>query len=145
MSKSGQGEVFGAYGGIMRFDFKYVPDEWPKKKHHGNRSIPGFVPGRGGELVGKCPNAMSTDLCERLLNEGIAYSSGRWSKPYPQNIYNIHAGAIYRATQTQPGVSYHGFPVLPAELKQLPRALKEQLLNLAEKKNCRQKIERLLF
>lgn len=124
--------------------YKYAPDENPKRKHHWNKNIAGFAKGRGGQLVGKCPNKLPIAACEELLNNGIQYSSPRWEKPYPQNIFNILDGTVYRATHTVGGVSYHGFPAMPNELKRLPRDLKDQLLQLAEKKNCRQKIAQLL-
>lgn len=124
--------------------YKYVPDEYPKRKHHWNQNIAGFVKGRGGELVGKCPNKLPLQQCEDLLNSGIPYCSPRWQKPYPQSIFNILGDTVYRATQTVGGVSYHGFPALPNELRQLPRDFKDQLLKLAQRKGCQQKIARQL-
>jgi hypothetical protein len=119
--------------------------ESPDRKHKRgwNQPEPGFVNERG-ELVGKCPTTISPQLAEELLNEGLCFSDERWSHQYPERIYNIYDGQLYRATPTNPGVSYHGFPEHPKRAMELPRELKDRILQLAREKGCEAEVRRCL-
>lgn len=77
-----------------------------RNKHCWNNPYAGFVPGRRGP-IGKCSNTITNAIAEHFLNNGIPLDDdGDW----PEEIYNVHDGAIYVAVPTRPGVSYHGYP-----------------------------------
>jgi hypothetical protein len=124
--------------------WKYLPSPDRKHKKGWDKNEPGFVDGPRGHKIGKCPKNMTVATAEKLLNNGIPFSSERWREDYPQQIYNIHDGQVYRATPTVPGESYHGFPELPGRLEELPRDLKKQLLELAETLGCSAKVNKWL-
>jgi hypothetical protein len=123
----------------------WIYEENPDRKHKRNwdRPEPGFVRERGG-VVGKCPTSVTIELAEMLLNNGIEYFPPRWPHRYPQRIYNIHDGQLYRGTPTNPGTSYHGFPENPADAQELPRGLKNRILELARQKDCEAEVRRCL-
>lgn len=123
--------------------WQYVESSDRKHKRGWNEPNPDFVDERG-EKVGKCPTTISAALAEDLLNTGLAYSPERWPHAYPNRIYNIHDGHLYRATPTVPGVSYHGFPEHPKRAMQLPKDLKDRILELARQCGCEQEISRCL-
>ena len=83
-----------------------------KWKHHWDRDHAGFVR-RGPNRIGKCPAGMSLSDAQALINDAVPYRSPRWRRSYPQRLYAISGGVVYRATPTNPGVSYHGFPEHP--------------------------------
>jgi hypothetical protein len=87
----------------------YEPDEVPKRKHHWKEPRAGFVM-VGNVLIGKCPSTMTLESAEELLNSGVEWSPKGWQREYPQRIYAVSDGVLYRATPTNPGRSYHGFP-----------------------------------
>src|SRR5207237_601058 len=101
----------------------YEPDPARKHKRGWDKDHQGFVR-VANSIVGKCPHGMTVDECRELLNTGIEYHPKRWTHDYPDRIYNIRNGVVYRATPTTPGVSYHGFPELQERLEKLPRELK---------------------
>jgi hypothetical protein len=115
----------------------YEPDEDPKRKHHWDQNEAGFVT-VGATFVGKCPNGMSMQLAQTLLDTGIEWSPKMWVEPYPQRIYCVWGGVLYRATPTIPGRSYHGFPEHPSRFPPGNRALRNQIIELARKRNCEQ-------
>jgi hypothetical protein len=119
----------------------YEAEEAPKRKHAWSNSCPGFVKHRGA-LVGKCPHDLTTEEAERLLNTGLPYPSERWGKDWPDRIYVVHEGAVYRAVPTVAGRSYHGFPELPSELRRLPRTFRESLLSKARELGCEDQVRR---
>jgi len=125
--------------------WRYEPSPDRKHKRDWDRSEPGFVVIRGEE-VGKCPTSLTIEQVELLLNENerVEYSSPRWPHPYPERIYNVHQGQLYRATPTVPGNSYHGFPENPARALNLPPDLKNRILDLARHKNCEVEVSRCL-
>jgi hypothetical protein len=120
----------------------YEPDERPKRKHHWDRPHAGFVKVRG-MWVGKCPNDVSIEEAEHLLNQGLQLPLGQ-ATDAPRRICIIHRQILYRATPTNPGRSYHAFPERPVEIRQLPRAEREAILQLAERQGCRATIEQWL-
>jgi len=85
--------------------------------------------------VSKCPSDLTVADAEQMLNAGIEWSSARWPNDHPQRIYAVLDGVVYRATPTNPGVSYHGFPEL---IESLPpdRALRVRLLAAAKAQEC---------
>lgn len=104
--------------------------EHPKRKHGWDRAEAGFeviqdVP------VGKCPNGFSGALAESLLNSGVPFHNSRSGRDWPDRIYVVHEGVLYRATPTNPGRSYHGFPELPSEFNRLPSDVREAIWGVA--------------
>jgi hypothetical protein len=114
--------------------WRYEPDETPKRKHHWSKNIAGVAEVKGAR-ISKCPSDLTLADAELMLNDGIEWSSARWPYDYPQRIYAVLNGDVYRATPTIPGVSYHGFPEL---IESLPpgRDLRVQLLAIARAQNC---------
>src|SRR5690554_2428452 len=106
-----------------------------RTKHCWNQPRAGFEPSRRGQ-VGKCSNQITDAVATELLNEGLPDEDGRQrsqeNKSYPQRIYNVFDGAIYVAVPTQPGKSYHGYPVRGP----LPRKLLKKLRQKAEEAGC---------
>jgi hypothetical protein len=84
---------------------------------------------------------MDMQSAQGLLNQGIPWSPKAWSKPYPQRLYVVHQGSVYRATPTNPGTSYHGFPEM---LERLPpgRKLREQILERARALGCEAEVNK---
>lgn len=113
--------------------WRYEPDERPKRKHGWDKNEAGFVE-EDGVPVGKCPKNMSIAEAEALLNEGVPLGADGGDSA-PRRIYAIHGGVLYRAVPTNPGVSYHGFPELPASFWRLPRRSRERVFEYARKRN----------
>jgi len=128
---------------ILSMPWEYEPDPARKHKRGWTHDFHGFVE-VGNAVIGKCPHNLSSQSCEELLNNGIEYSSKRWPKTYPERIYNTKGSVVYRATPTTPGKSYHGFPEMKDRVSDLPRELKNRLLELAEQKGCRAEVEKWL-
>ena len=114
-----------------------------KHKRGWDQPRPGFMEVKG-EIVGKCPTTITVEKAEELLNSGIPYFPQRWPRSYPERIYNIHDGHLYRATPTVPGRSYHGFPEHPTNARKLPRDLKKLILDLARTHHCQEEVSRCL-
>ncbi len=123
----------------MPHKWLYQPDEDPKKKHHWNQGEAGFVT-VGAIFVAKCPSNMSMQLAQELLDTGIEWSPKMWPESYPQRIYCVWDGVLYRATPTIPGRSYHGFPEHPSRFPPGNRALRNQIINLAGERDCEQEV-----
>lgn len=117
----------------------YEPDEDPKRKHHWNEDKAGFVT-VGATFVGKCPRGMSMQHAQMLLDTGIEWSPKRWTDSYPQRIYCVWEGVLYRATPTIPGRSYHGFPEHPSRFPPGNRDLRRNIMDLAAERNCEQEL-----
>jgi hypothetical protein len=117
-----------------------------RKKHRWNNPFPGFEQLAGGVWVGKCPSDVTNEEAERLLNEGVAESSGLSEDPNdcPDVIFLIRGTWVYRAYPTQPGVSYHAFPACPRDLKRLPKSIRLKILELANRKGCGEHVRRVL-
>jgi hypothetical protein len=125
----------------MPWIYEVNPDR--KHKRGWNQPKPDFVD-VNGEIVGKCPTTITIEKAEELLNTGIPYSPPRWPHAYPERIYNIYEGQLYRATPTVPGRSYHGFPEHPTRAQKLPRELKKRILELAGAADYQAKVSRCL-
>ena len=123
--------------------WRYEPDEIPKRKHHWDRDRAGFVR-VGVGYVGKCPVSMSALEAQALLDDAIPYDSPRWRRPYPQRLYAVRDGVVYRATRTNPGLSYHGFPEHPSGFPRGSEAehLKEKLLDRARRQGCEAEVRK---
>ena len=121
----------------------YEHDEIPKRKHAWAHSAAGFVRVRDA-LVGKCPSNMKPEEAQALLDAALPYSAPRWSHDYPQRLYAVKDGVIYRATRTRPGVSYHGFPEHPSKFPKgrSGAQLKERLLQAADDAGCKPGVRR---
>ena len=113
-------------------EYAYETDENPKKKHRWGNVWAGFVRTRGA-IVSKCPSTISNIDAERSLNDGVPWLNPRRDDQHPSRIYAVRDGVVYRAVPTRRGVSYHGFPELPNELRGLPKALREQILEMARR------------
>jgi hypothetical protein len=115
-----------------------------RHKHHWNKSYAGVIDTPNGP-VGKCPNTITQELAEKLLNEdtGIPWYNPKKRKSLdpqtPNAIYNVHEGVVYKAVPTRPGCSYHGYPV-----KEIPKEIQERLYQLAEQKHCKRELEKWL-
>jgi hypothetical protein len=110
--------------------YRYEPDEKPKKKHHWDEDRAGFVFVKDTP-IGKCPVSPTNDKAAALLNDGIPWANPRVSGNHPDRIYVVHDGVVYRATSTNAGRSYHGFPELPRRLRELDKKVKRQILERA--------------
>lgn len=117
----------------------YEPEAQPKLKHHWQHNRADFVE-VGSVQIAKCPAGMTLAAAQALLDNSVRYSPPRWSRPYPQRLYAVSDGVVYRATPTNPGVSYHGFPEHPDRFpsKGNARQVKQWLLGEAERQGCRQ-------
>lgn len=124
----------------------YEPDPRMKHKRGWTANEPGFATESGGEVVGKCPAALTVERAEELLNDpdAIQFFPPRWDRAYPKVIYNIHKGTLYRATWAVPGASCHGFPEHPKRAEELPKELKERIRELARQRNCEEEIRACL-
>ena len=121
--------------------WRYEPDENPKRRHAWPNPHAGFVIVQGVE-IGKCPNNIPRAEAERLLNTGIPVMAARSGVGYPKRIYVVHEGVVYRATPTNPGVSYHAFPEKAEEFRRLPRGVQEAILNEAERQGRGEDVSR---
>lgn len=119
----------------------YEPEAEPKLKHHWQHDRAGFIE-VGSQLVAKCPAGMTLADAQSLLDNSIPYFPPRWSRSYPQRLYAVSDGVVYRATPTNPGVSYHGFPEHPDRFPDKGNAsqVKQRLLVEAERLGCRQEV-----
>lgn len=121
----------------------YEPDEVPKRKHHWKHDYAGVVE-HNGIRISKCPANMTLEEAAEMLNGGIAWPlSGEVEGGYPRRIYAVRDGVVYRATPTNPGVSYHGFPEL---IENLPpsRDLRARLLAAARDARCEAEVAQWL-
>ena len=123
--------------------WEYKPDETPKKKHAWGNPYAGFVR-VGGVEIGKCPKDFDLREAERLINEGIPFSSRRSHRKHPDRIYVVHDGVLYRAVPTIEGVSYHGFPELPKDFNDLPTRIQNQIWDRAESMGQIKQVKRWL-
>ena len=79
--------------------WRYETDEEPKRKHHWNNDQAGTVVVHG-VVISKCPSGLTRSEAEVMLNTGIPWSSPKWRNPYPQRIYAVREGVVYRAKYT---------------------------------------------
>jgi hypothetical protein len=122
----------------------YEPDEDPKEKHHWANQHAGFETDRDGELVGKCPSGLSLKAAEDLINSedrAIEWRPRGWRRRYPQRIYVIHNGVLYRATPTNPEVSYHGFPAHSSRFPKRAQKLRKEILRKARELECEPEVK----
>lgn len=129
--------------GVMRpvSSYAYEPDETPKRKHHWDKDEAGFDEDGAG-FVGKCPTSITIPVAQELLDGAIPWFPARGDKAYPQRLYAIRKGVLYRATPTNPGRSYHGFPEHYSRFVKGTgsRELREQLLTRARTEGCEQEL-----
>ena len=121
--------------------YKYEAEENPKRKHHWNNNYAGFKD-QDGVTVGKCPANITGTQAEALLHNGIAWSPPTWEKPYPNRIYVVYQGVVYRATPTNPGVSYHGFPETGKDLRRLPKGLQDEIMQSARSNGWEKEVKK---
>ena len=113
--------------------WKYDPGD-DRHKHHWSHDYAAFA-FKDGKWIGKCPNTITLDLAEKLLNEGIPLFNPRKAIDAPNAIFNVHEGVIYKAVPTLPGYSYHGYPEID-----MPNETFNQLLKRAEEKGCKKEL-----
>ena len=106
--------------------WKYDPGD-KRFKHKWNKDVADFVT-PDGMPVGKCPKSVGIDLATHLLNSGIEWHNPKIPKAYPDHIYNVYKGVIYKATITLHGRSYHGYPWKG----RLPRQIYDKLVEIAK-------------
>jgi len=121
--------------------WRYEPEQNPKRKHAWNRNVAGFAEFRGLR-VGKCPNDVSLEEAEALLNFGIPWSPPGWENAWPNRIYIVRRGVVYRAVPTVPGVSYHAFPDTGRALRELPNVVQTQIIERAIQLNCEHEVQK---
>jgi hypothetical protein len=117
----------------MKKVWKYERGEG-RTKHCWNKPHAGFKPSKRGP-VGKCANTITDAIAEDLLNNGIPWDD---DDDWPEEVYNVHEGAVYVAVPTRPGVSYHGYPYQG----RLPDCLVRKLQNKAQEKGCLAEFEK---
>jgi hypothetical protein len=116
--------------------YKYERGEH-RRKHCWKRDDGGFVQ-TAGNLVGKCPNSITDEIAEKLLNQAVAEPDpfvlrGRAPDTWPKRLYAVYRGVIYEAAPTQPGKSYHGYPWRGRSGRgPLPSEVIERLRSMAE-------------
>ncbi|HVE83096.1 MAG TPA: hypothetical protein VND93_09635 [Myxococcales bacterium] len=116
--------------------WKYDKGESGRRaKHAWDRDHAGFelVDGRP---VWKCPRGISTEEAEAALNQGLEWHAPRSGVPWPQRIYIIRDGVLYRAMPTNPGTSYHAFPETGTEFRRLPAWLRQEIMARARQLDC---------
>lgn len=81
---------------------------------------------------------MDPSDAQALLDDAIPYCHPRWSRPYPQRLYAVSDGVVYRASPTNPGTSYHGFPEHPSAFPRTGNArdVKRELLERSRQQGC---------
>lgn len=117
----------------------YETDEDPKRKHHWQNDYAGFVV-IGQNYVGKCPSSMTLAAAQDKLNQGIPWSPRNWRREHPQRIYVVDSGVLFRATPTNPGRSYHGFPEHYSRFPNASQQLRRDVLALARTLDCEDKL-----
>lgn len=122
-------------------NYRYQPDEDPKKKHAWGNDHAGFVEVHGVH-IGKCPKGVSLAQAEALLNGGIPFSPRGHKQTYPKHIYIVHDRVVYRGTPTVPGISYHAFPEMPSKLRELPGRVRDAIMERARSLGCEDQIRR---
>lgn len=121
----------------------YETDENPKRKHHWNNDFAGQER-VGSVVVSKCPAHLSHDQAQDLLNSGFEYyPPATTARGYPGRIYAVLNGVVYRATPTNPGSSYHGFPELRDNLPPA-REVREAIIQLARQDGSEEEVLRWL-
>ncbi|WP_157485666.1 MULTISPECIES: hypothetical protein [unclassified Frigoribacterium] len=120
----------------------YETDEDPKRKHHWSKNTAGFTI-EYGIKVSKCPANLSLATITALLNNGFEFYRPKRSRDFPTRIYAVLDGVVYRASPTNPGVSYHGFPELRENLPP-SREVREALLELARKDGSEETVKKWL-
>ncbi|MFD2233495.1 hypothetical protein [Phaeospirillum tilakii] len=114
-------------------------------KHKWKKNEPGFSYEKDNHPEGNCPSTINTNIAEKILRDGIPYSPQGWLKSHPKWVFNIYQGAVYKAVETVPGESYHGFPCPGPRTHQrkpdMPKLIKEKLLERAQERGCLSEIE----
>lgn len=119
----------------MSEQWQYEPED-PKWKHAWEHDRADFET-VDGVPVGKCPSSVTNAVAEDWLASAHPWSPASWSRLYPKRMYYVHkSGVLYRATPTNPGRSYHGFPEHPTLFPRGARQLKAELLAEARRKGC---------
>lgn len=123
--------------------YVYEPDEQPKRKHYWRKDEAGFEQ-VGPNFIGKCPRNLTLEDAQQLLDAGVPWSPPKWPKKHPKRLYAIHDGVVYRAGETVPGRSYHGYPEHKSRFPKGKEAsaTKEALLQRAEELGCELEVRR---
>lgn len=111
-----------------------------RHKHVGKENIPRVEKAADGEVVGKCPAAMSEDHKSELLAQAIPYlTEYPYSAAFPKRLFVVDQdGTVYTGQTTEAGSSYHGYPYAGP----IGRRLKQALYEMAVKKGCAKEFNR---
>jgi hypothetical protein len=142
MARFGKKGASPAPSPVLGPPWRYETDEHPKKKHHWSKPMAGFVERRDGTRVSKCPAGFSLVLAAQLVNEGIPSPTDLAPTTWPSQIFVVHDGVLYRAVPTNPGRSYHAYPVDSDDLRLVPRDVLEKIFERARALNCERKLRR---
>lgn len=128
-------------GNPWKYEPRKASSGVPKPKHGWSENYAGFVE-KDGKKIGKCPNDMRPGVPERLLNNGVDGTSAKSAhdKDWPENIYAVHEGVVYRAVPTRGGHSYHGFPA--GDQRKVSGPVKDKILKQARQKDCEKQVKR---
>ena len=110
-------------------------------KHKWSKPHAGVVDARGGEKVGMCPSGITQEQLEHLLNTGITWFGAGGGDEHPQSIFNVYQGVPYRAVQTRPGISFHGFPCVSFR-KDVPPGVHRKIMARARELGVEKEVER---
>lgn len=91
-----------------------------------------FVQGNPKMAIGKCPNTLTPEDCEAMLQDAVSGSNGDRDISFPKKLYAVRDGVIYEAQTTTAGKSYHGYPFRGS----LSSALFKELQRIACDKKC---------
>lgn len=108
-------------------------------KHVGRGSTPyiEFDERQPRKWVGKCPKTIPDPRKQELLNQAIPAPNGDCDVDYVKRLYVVHEGAIYEATTSDAGGSYHAYPYKG----RLSRSLLQQLEATADKEGTARKFK----
>lgn len=127
---------------VIQMLWEYEPDEQPKRKHRWEHPRAGFDSIGTDKFIGKCPSNISVPEAQLLLRDAIPWSPASWRPGYPKRLYAVRDGVLYRATPTNPGTSYHGFPEHPTRFPAGARELKQALIRVASTQGCEEGLRR---
>ncbi len=96
---------------------------YAQKKHGWSKRYAGVRPMSGLGRVARCPSGIDGATAEAILNDGFPWPPNGW----PAAVYAVHDGVPYETRPTLPGVSFHGFPILPERWSKLPAFVRAEL------------------
>jgi hypothetical protein len=92
--------------------------------------------------VSKCPKGFPTTVAQRLINDGIEDWTDDPPGAWPHQIVVVHEGVLYQAVPTNPGRSYHAYPVNAEDLRYVPRDVRKKIDERAQALGCERELRR---